>query len=123
MPPVVATIIFAIGITGLFLLDRGDKGRVSKALWIPTVWLFLVFSRAASQWLGVSPTTDEASVYLEGSPVDRAVLAVLEAAALIVLIGRRRRVGPILRRNWAIGLFFLYAALSTSWSDFPFITV
>jgi len=82
MPPVAATIILAIGITGLFFFDRGDKNRVSKALWIPTAWLFVIFSRPASQWLGVSPTTDEASVYVEGSPVDRAVLAVLEAAAL-----------------------------------------
>jgi exopolysaccharide production protein ExoQ len=122
MPPVAATIIFTIGITGLFLLDRGDKDRVTKALWIPTAWLFLIFSRPASQWLGVNPTTDEVSVYLEGSPIDRAVLAVLEAAALIVVIGRRRRVGRILRKNPAIGLFFFYAALSISWSDYPLVT-
>lgn len=123
MPPDVTTIIFAIGITGLFLLDRGDKNRVSKALWIPTAWLFIILSRPVSQWLGVSPTADQATLYLEGSPVDRAVLAVLEAAALIVVIGRRRRVGPILRSNWAIGLFFFYAALSVLWSDYPFVTV
>jgi exopolysaccharide production protein ExoQ len=123
MPPIAATIVFAIGITGLFLLDRSDKRRVSKALWIPTAWLFLIFSRPASQWLGVSPATDEASVYLEGSPIDRMVLAILEGAALIVVISRRRQVGTILRRNWATGLFFLYAAFSIAWSDYPLVTV
>jgi len=71
----------------------------------------------------MSPTADAASVYLEGSPFDRAVFAVLEAVALIVVVNRRRRLIPILRRNWAIGLFFFYAALSMFWSDFPFITL
>src|SRR5271157_2650649 len=122
MPPPLAAIIFAIGIAGLFFFDRDKKVRVSKALWIPTAWLFFCMSRSASQWLGVGPPVVEASVYLEGSPVDRAVLAFLEVLALIVVISRWRRAGPILRKNWAIALFFLYAAVSISWSDFPVVT-
>jgi O-antigen ligase len=122
MPPFVASIIFAIGIAFLFYLDRGGKGRVSNALWIPTAWLFFCMSRSASQWLGVGPPADEASVYLEGSPVDQAVFAFLEVLALIVVVSRWRRASPILRRNWAIALFFLYAAVSISWSDFPVVT-
>jgi exopolysaccharide production protein ExoQ len=122
--PDVASIIFAIGIAGLFFLDRGEKSRVSNALWIPTVWLFFCASRPVAQWLGISSTAaDAADVYLEGSPVDRAVFVVLEVVALIVVISRRRRTGPILRRNWVIGLFFFYAALSISWSDYPFVTL
>jgi O-antigen ligase len=121
MSPSVASIIFAIGIAGLFFLDRGEKSRVSNALWIPTVWLFCCASRSVSEWLGVSPTVTDGAVYLEGSPVDRAVLSILEVVALIVVISRRRRVSPILRRNWAIGLFFSYAALSISWSDYPLV--
>jgi len=125
MPPAVASIIFAIGIAGLFFLDRGKKRRVSKALWIPTVWLFFCASRSVGEWLGMSTTAGDqaAGVYLEGSPVDRVVFAVLEAVALIVVISRGRRAIPILRRNWAIGLFFFYAALSISWSDFPYVTL
>jgi O-antigen ligase len=120
MPTVVASIIFAIGIAGLFFLDRGEKGRVSNALWIPTAWLFFCATRSASDWLGVrSAAADQASVYLEGSPLDAAVFTVLEVVALILVISRRRRASPILRRNWVIGLFFFYAALSISWSDFP----
>jgi O-antigen ligase len=122
MPPFVASIIFAIGIAFLFYFDRGWKSRVSKALWIPTAWLFFCMSRSASQWLGVGPPAGAASVYLEGSPVDRAVLAFVEVLALIVVISRWRRASPILRRNWAIALFFLYAAASISWSDFPVVT-
>ena len=123
MKTAVASIIFAIGIAGLFFLDRGKKSRVSRALWIPTAWLFITFSRPASQWLGLRPEAGAATVYIEGSPVDRAVYAVLEALALIVVISRGRRSGLILRRHWVLGLFFLYAALSMSWSDYPFITL
>lgn len=123
MPPVVALVIFASGIAGLFFLNRGNKGRVSEAFWIPTAWWFIITSRPVSQWLGVSPTADRTVVYLEGSPVDRAVFAFLEALALLVVVSRRRQVGRILRRNWAIALFFIYAAVSISWSDFPFVTL
>jgi len=120
MSPTLAAIAFAIGIAGCFFFDRGHA-RVSKALWIPTVWLFFCSSRSLAQWLGMDAGTDQASVYLEGSPIDRNLLIVLQVAALIVLIYRGRRVGPILRENWAIGLFFCYAALSIAWSDYPFV--
>jgi exopolysaccharide production protein ExoQ len=123
MPPPVAALIFAIGIAGLFYFDRDKNVRVSKALWIPTLWLFFCLSRSLSQWLGVSAAGDAASTYVEGSPLDAAVYEALEVLALIVLIFRRHRVGPILRSNWAIWLFFSYAALSMSWSDFPFVTL
>lgn len=123
MPPSIAAIIFVIGIAGLFYCNRDKKVRVSKALWIPTLWLFFCLSRPVSQWLGMSaPPSDMASVYVEGSPVDRAVYITLEILALIVVIKRERRVAPILHRNWALGLFFSYAALSMAWSDFPFVT-
>lgn len=123
MPPVVASIIFAIGIAGLLFLDRGEKIRVSNALWIPILWLFFCLSRPASEWLGASPPAGQADLYLDGSPIDRAVFMFIEVAALIVVISRRRRAYPILLRNWVIGLFFLYAALSISWSDFPFVAL
>jgi exopolysaccharide production protein ExoQ len=125
MPPAIASIIVGIGIASLFFLDRGEKSRVSNAFWIPTAWLFFCVSRSVSQWLGIGPTAADAadaSVYLEGSPVDRSVFIVLEVVALIVVISRRRRVSPILRSNWVIGLFFVYAALSISWSDYPVVT-
>lgn len=124
MPPQLASIIFAIGIAGLFFFDRDEKVQVSKALWIPTLWLFFCFSRSASQWLGINPPhTDMASAYLEGSPIDRAVFIGLGVAALIVVIARGRRVGTILLQNWPIWLFFSYAALSITWSDYPFVTL
>jgi exopolysaccharide production protein ExoQ len=122
MPPPVATLIFVIGIAGLFWLDRDPETRVSKAFWIPTAWLLITCSRPVSMWLGMTPAADTASVLFEGSPVDRAVFMVLVVAGLMVVISRREQVKPILRKNWPIVLFFSYAASSMLWSDYPLVT-
>src|SRR5664279_1567503 len=112
MPPTVASIIFAIGIMGLFYLDRDEDARMSKPLWIPAVWLFLVSSRGVSLWLGMAPEMDTPDAYLDGSPIDRAVLMVLLAAGLAVVFVRAEKVGPLLRGNAPILLFFFYCAVS-----------
>jgi exopolysaccharide production protein ExoQ len=122
LSPVIASTICAIGIVGLFYLDRGDRTRVSNALWIPTAWLFFCMSRSLSRWLGAQPAIGDAGAYLDGSPTDRALFMLLEFVAMVVVIARWRRVSPILRRNWAIGLFFLYAGLSISWSDYQLVS-
>src|SRR2546423_809833 len=112
MSPPLAAIVFGVGVLGLFLFDRGKASRGSKALWIPTIWLFFCSSRSLTQWLDIGrmdPSLNEATVYVEGSPIDRAVFIILEVIALIVVIKRGRKVVPILRKNWVIGLFFLYA--------------
>ncbi len=80
MPPGIASIIFTIGIAGLFYIDRDQHKGVSKALWIPTAWLFFCLSRSPSEWLGMNPTVDIATSYVEGSPLDAAVFEVLEVA-------------------------------------------
>ena len=121
MPPTVASVIFAIGILGLFYLGRDEDSRMSKALWIPAVWFFLISSRGVSLWLGMAPTFDSPDVYQEGSPIDRAVFAVLLILALAVVISRMERVGPLLRKNGLILLFFAFCAVSILWSDFPLV--
>lgn len=121
----IATLVFALGIVGLFLLDRDRTARTSKALWIPVVWVWIALSRPISEWLtafgvsGVSAALDSSDRYLEGSPVDRNVFMCLLAVGVVVLISRRRQVGTLLGRNAPILLFFSYCALSVFWSDYP----
>jgi O-antigen ligase len=124
MPPSVATVFFYIGILGLFYLDRHGKSRLSKALWIPAVWIFLISSRPVSMWLGITPDfkgTDATQAYVEGSPVERAVFTFLVLAALVVLVTRVGRVAYLLRKNALIIFFFVYCLVSIAWSDFPFV--
>src|SRR6266568_1797 len=122
MPPQVATIVYTGLILGLFLLDRNRNAHTSKAVWIPVAWLLINGSRPVSAWLQVGPVMDSPEKYLDGSPLDAAVFAVLLGAGLVVLAGpRRRQVLTILRANLPIVLFFAYCALSILWSDYSFV--
>jgi exopolysaccharide production protein ExoQ len=118
MPPVVATVIFVVGIVILFILDRDRKDRTSWALWVPLIWFLIAGSRPVSAWLGMTPGMS-VEQYLEGSPIDRAFFIVLIALGLVVLLGRRRRVAALLQNNWPILVFVAYCAVSITWSDYP----
>ena len=119
MPPQIATLIFFLGIWVLFALDRQPKGQTSKALWIPVVWLLIGGSRNPGEWLQMQGPSDQGARYLDGNPVDRAILAALMAVGVIVLFRRSRQVTALLRTNAPILLFFAFCAISCVWSDFP----
>jgi len=118
MVRLLATIVCAFAIWQLFRLNREREVQTSKALWIPVIWLFIAASRNVSAWLQYSP--DGASdQYLEGSPLDRAVLSAILALGVGVLLSRAGRVGMLLRSNLPVLLYFLYCGISVLWSDFP----
>jgi exopolysaccharide production protein ExoQ len=122
MPPGIASMVFTAGILGLLYLDRDNRVRVSKALWIPGIWLFLISSRPASLWFGVEPDlngVDATAAYVEGSPFDRNVFLFILLASFAILLGRK--VSPLLRKNPVILAYFLFCAASIIWSDFPLV--
>ena len=118
MNKLIAALVCALGIWGLTRLDREGKVRTSTALWVPFLWLFIGASRNVSAWLHYSPG-DSGDQYLEGSPLDRAVLSAILALGVIVLLQRRQQVFAILRTNIPILLYFGYCGVSFLWSDFP----
>jgi exopolysaccharide production protein ExoQ len=120
MPPQIATLVFAVLTLGLFALDRDRSARTSKALWLPVVWVWIVGSRPVSSWLGVHSGAEDMAVQLaEGSPFDAAVFTALLAAAIVVLVGRRKRTLTSLKASWPIIVYFSYCFISLTWSDFP----
>ena len=126
MPPQIAAVLFAVGIVGLFWLDRERDVQISKALWVPTLWVLVNASRPVSEWLvaagwDVGPTVASVDLYLDGSPIDRNVFLVLLGAGVAVLIGRREAVKQLLQQNKAVLIFFGYCTLSILWSDYPYI--
>jgi exopolysaccharide production protein ExoQ len=120
MPTSLATIVFALGILGLFALDRDRTERTSPALWLTVIWLALGGSRMVSEWMSPGRIMTAAQ-HIDGSPLDRNILMGLIAIALIVLVERGRTVGLVLRANVPLVLFFLYCAVSTLWSDYPYV--
>jgi O-antigen ligase len=123
MNPSLATLIFACGIAGLFYLGRDGSVRTSKALWLPVVYLWIVGSRSVSEWLGVAPTDSTPGIHtssqLDGSPFDALVLGLLLAAAILVLIWRRKPALTLLAANWPILIYFSYGLVSITWAYFP----
>jgi exopolysaccharide production protein ExoQ len=119
MPPPLASLLFAIGIAGLFYLDRDSSARPSKALWLPVIWLAINGSRPVSAWLGMSPPPTIPGQLPQTSLLDQAVAGSLMLLAAIVLIRRGSDVAGLLKASWPILLYFSFALVSLSWSDFP----
>jgi O-antigen ligase len=118
MNPHLAALIYAIGIAGLFYLDRDNTVRTSKALWIPVIYMWITGSRAVSVWLNMTPANG-ATVQLEGSPLDAAIAGALLVIAIGVLSQRAAKCRILLAANWPILLYFLYCLISASWSYHP----
>ncbi len=119
MPPLIATLVFAIGITGLFYLDRRDSERPSKALWLPIIWIGMSGSRSLAAWLGIGTPEEIPGQVPEASLLDQLFAATLMLLGAIVLIRRSRLVTGLLKASWPIVLYFSYCLFSLLWSDFP----
>jgi exopolysaccharide production protein ExoQ len=122
MLPQIATLLFAVGILGLFALNKDAKERTSPALWIPVIWLGIACSRMVSQWIaaiGTGATAHySAEQILDGNPFDRALLTGLLVIGVAVLVKRGHKVAAMLQTNIPIIAFFLYCGISASWSDY-----
>jgi exopolysaccharide production protein ExoQ len=116
----IASLLALLGICGLFLLDEGRRANVTRAVWLPVLWLAIGGSRMVSLWLGLAPLSSADQV-LDGSPLDRNILLLLTTAGTFVLIGRRQRVAVVLAENKVIFAFFLYCGITLLWSDYPFV--
>jgi exopolysaccharide production protein ExoQ len=117
--PLIASFLCALLIWQLFRFNRDAEVQTSKALWIPTFWLFIAASRNVSAWMQYSSGGGGSGQYLEGSPLDRFVLSAVLALGVVVLLGRGQRIGVLLRSNLPIIFYFFYCGLSILWSDFP----
>jgi len=118
-----ATVFCAGAVFLLFWLDRDGATGVSRALWLPFAWMFLAGSRMVSEWLYPGFVAESPDFLIDGSPLDRFVVSALLVVGLGVLLGRAPQVNAILRANGPMVLFFLFAAFSVVWSDYPDVAI
>lgn len=118
MPPIIATLICILLILYLFWMDRKKIEGVSKAIWIPFIWMFFAGSREFSLWLELR----SAGSITEGNAYDRAIYTLLLAAGVIVLMRRRLKWQEIFSQNAWVWLYFVFGVLSFFWSDYPFVS-
>jgi O-antigen ligase len=122
MNPTVALAAWLVLLCTLLFLDPGRDSRMSGALWVPVIWLFIAASRLPSQWLSGGTVSVTAAAFEEGNPLDRTVLLILILLGLGTVFSRRIAWEEVIVRNRALIIFLSFALLSCVWSDFPFIT-
>src|SRR5215471_4064182 len=98
MNPTLAVLFYAVGIAGLFYLNRDESHRTSRALWLPVIWFWITGSRAVSVWLNGGTVT--AAQMREGSSTDTVVFLVLLVSGLAVLARRGDRPFSEVAANW-----------------------
>ena len=114
MPPLLALALCAAIVIMLLRLERKQAPDVTRALWIPTVWILYIASKPIAVWFRVVRTDLDA-----GSPMDQVFLTALMLFALVALAARPSRWARGLKENpWLIALL-LFMLLSVAWSDIP----
>jgi len=118
MPAPLALLLCTILVIVLLRLDHDQARGVSPALWIPTLWAFVAFSKPLAVWFG---STAESSMEA-GSPLDRAFLISLLVLAVIVLVKRRFDWFGALRDNRWVLFLIAFMLISVFWSSIPLIS-
>jgi len=112
-------LVLCIGFV-LFLLrlDHKQAPESSKALWIPTVWALVAWSKALGIWFRYGGERGEDA----GSPLDRTFLIILLCLGLLVITKRRVNWAGLLRENRYMAVFIGFMLISISWSPQPDIS-
>jgi exopolysaccharide production protein ExoQ len=118
VPPIIALALGLGFIAFLLRLDRRQFPEASRGLWVPTIWLLTVSTKAVATWLGRPGASME-----EGSPLDRNFLLLLMALAIVMLVKKRFRPQAALRENVWLLVLFAFMFVSISWSAVPFISL
>lgn len=118
MPPSIA--LFACFAFSYWMIKKDFQRRpgVSRALWIPMLWVAILGSRPVSMWLA-GVVSSEGSLN-DGSPVDRFFYLSLILPGLYVLSKRQVRWGSVVAANKTVFLFYAYWLVSVLWADSMF---
>src|SRR5262249_27949072 len=123
MPRQLAIFVFTAFIIWLWREDSKSRPHLSKALWIPLIWLLLLGSRPLSWWswfffgIGSSITSD-----LDGNGFDRVFYSALICLSLIIVLRRGVSWSEVFGGNAGLVLFYAFLGLTIIWAAYPFPT-
>lgn len=118
-----ALLLCCVVIACLYWLERKPIDGVSRAVWLPFLWMFFAGSRFASQWLFLgAPESLTVESYSEGSPIDRLVFLGLILGGLWVLLRRPIDWPALVKGNYWVFVLFFFALVSVGWADEPFLS-
>jgi len=111
-----ALLVCTLFVAFLLNMERKRATGLSRALWIPTIWILLVASKPLATWFGVvgDPTA--------GSLLDRTVLSGLGCLALLVLASRQFHWPSAMKTYASLMLLIGVMLISLLWSRIPAIS-
>jgi O-antigen ligase len=112
--PQLALFVCTIYVLFLLKLERRQSPHVSRALWIPTIWMLYAASKPLGTWLGSGD-------WEAGSPLDQYFLSVLLFLGVWILSSRNFLWSRAVEENPWLMLLMGYMLVSILWSDIPFI--
>ena len=113
MSSIIALILCSAIVLFLLRLERKQSPDVSRALWIPTIWMLYIASKRLAHWFPSSGAT------LETSPLDRTFLIALFCMALWILIRRRFDWLSAIKENIWLIVLIAFMFVSIFWSKMP----
>ena len=121
MPPSLATLLCLGFVLWLFWRSATTDSRLSKALWIPTIWVGIVASRPVGAWFSGGASGSNFESYLDGSALDRNVFLFLMVAGVFALARRRVDWRFFWSKNRWLVCYYLFCCLSVLWAEYPFV--
>ncbi len=112
MPPVLALLLCTAFVVLLLWLDRKQSLEVTRALWIPTIWILLIAGKPLGSWFRTGHN-------VESSPLDRTFITCLIIAALWILIRRRFDWPKAIKENIWLVILYSFMLISVLWSSMP----
>jgi exopolysaccharide production protein ExoQ len=113
MPPPLASLITSGFIAFLFRSDHRERSGITRALWIPLLWLLVIVSKPVAVWLQILLGLQ----WGEAVSADSIVWITLIIAGARILAKRGVTVSEIVRNNRFLSAYVLYCFISVFWSD------
>jgi exopolysaccharide production protein ExoQ len=117
MPPIFALLLCVIFVVSLLWLEHKDSPNVSRALWLPTIWMLYTASKPLGTWFPYGGGDPEL-----GSPLDRTFLIVFLCITLLLLIRRKFDWANAIKENTWLIILLIFMLLSISWSSIPYVS-
>ncbi len=117
MPPQIPLVLITAFVVYLLRMESRQTASLSRALWIPTIWIMYCASRPLALWFG---TTAEANIE-SGSFLDRMFLTPMILLGLMILLQRGFNFGRALRDNRALTIVLIFTLVSLVWTEHPFV--
>jgi exopolysaccharide production protein ExoQ len=119
MPPQLALVLCTGFVLFLLQIDRKKAPKVSRALWIPTIWMLSIGSKPWGVWFNSAGAGADPD---SGSELDRLFLVGLLCLGLLILARRKGNWSGALRKQTWLMLLIAYMLASIFWSDIPYIS-